>query len=194
MLKYDVFGGRLTTCRGDKIAVAGICAKDQTADCQARLSFFEGLSIDTADPTEIDMRIAAALSQQYEGRALAVGATIYMERISSQVYRTGGVLGRPESESEDADHSLEQLDDDVWMYTISGGPGWIGFFQRDKAERLARDTFNHSVQYPAKVNLVYRSLMRLSPWGYLLISDGTGYDSFGLCAAKAGEKELCFVV
>lgn len=194
MLKYDVFGARMTTAQGDKIAVAGICLRENLKDCQLQLSFFRNLSIDTADPTAIDMILAKQISDFYKEKAIVVGATIYMERISDKVYRTGGVLGRPDLESEDADQSLEQICDGVWMYTIPGGPGWVGFFTRDQAERLARDTFNHSVQYPAKVNAVYRALMRMSPKGYLFISDGTGYDSFGLCAAKAENNEMCFVV
>lgn len=194
MWKYDVFGARMITAQGDKLAVAGICVKENLPACESQLSRFKDLSIDTEDPTDIDRILADRISDLYQGKAIAVGATIYMERISQRVYRTGGVLGRPELESEDADQSLEQLDDDIWMYTISGGPGWIGFFNRDKAERLATETFNHSVQYPAKVNEIYRALMRMSPEGYLFISDGTGYDSFGLCAARAGDRELCFVV
>ena len=36
--------------------------------------------------------------------------------------------------------------------------------------------------------------MRVPPEAYLFISDGTGYDSFGICAAKLGEMELSFIV
>ena len=110
------------------------------------------------------------------------------------MFRTGGVLGRPEAETEDAECELEQLDDNVWMYTVSGGPGWIGFFPQEKAEQLAHVTFNESVAYPVKVNEVYRRLISLSPESYIFVSDGTGYDSLGLCAVKHGDKELCFAV
>lgn len=55
-------------------------------------------------------------------------------------------------------------------------------------------TFNESVAYPVKVNEVYRRLISLSPESYIFVSDGTGYDSLGLCAVKHGDKELCFAV
>lgn len=194
MIDYDIFGARMTTVQGCKLAAVGLCRRDNREECEERLASLAGLCFDTKDPTQIDMIIAEKLTELYRGKALAVGATVYIESISNLVYRTGGVLGRPELETEDADSKLEELDSNLWMYTVSGGPGWIGFFPRSTAERLAQDTFNHSVVYPAKVNDIYRTLMRLSPEGYLFVSDGTGYDSFGLCTAKLGEKELSFLV
>ena len=193
-MNYDIFGGRIITAQKDRIAVAGFCDRARVNECNARLRELEHLVFDTDDPTEIDAVIAAKLTELYSGAALVVGATIYIERISQRVYRTGGVLGRPEQESEDADQALEQLDSGIWMYTIPGGPGWVGMFSLEQAECLARETVNDSVQYPAKVNAIYRDLMRRSPEGYLFVSDGTGYDSFGLCTAKSGENELCFIV
>ena len=194
MCGYDVFGARMTTADGGRLAAAGLCRGTELSRCEAALDSLRALRLDTEDPEEIDRRVAEKLTSLYGGIAVAVGATVCLERIRSRVCRTGGVLGRPEAETADAENELEQLDDGIWMYTISGGPGWVGFFTEDKARRLADETYNHSVAYPARVNEIYRSLIRLSPDGYLLISDGTGYDSFGLCAAKLGEKELGFVV
>lgn len=194
MLEYDIFGARMRTVQGDKIAAAGICLKTELDECESRLALLKELSFDTADPTEIDVILAEKLMDLYRGRAVVLGTTIYIERLSAQVFRTGGVLGRPMQEIADADDTLEMICDDAWMYTISGGPGWVGFFPRSKAERLARNTSVQSIPYPAKVNEIYRTLMRMSPQGYLLISDGTGYDSFGMCAAKLNEKEMCFIV
>lgn len=194
MHDYEVFGARIATVDGSKIAVAGLCCAGYLAACEEKISGLRTLEFNTADTTEIDIILAERLTELFGGLTVAVGATVYIERISNQVFRTGGVLGRPESETEDAECELEMLDDDVWMYTVSGGPGWIGFFPQEKAERLAGVTFNESVAYPVKVNEVYRRLMSLSPESYIFVSDGTGYDSLGLCAAKHGNKEMCFVV
>ena len=194
MHDHEVFGARLVTADGSRIAVAGLCRAELLAECEKKIPGLCTLEFNTADPTEIDIILADRLTELFGGLAVAVGATVYIERISNQVFRTGGVLGRPEAETEDAECELEQLDDNVWMYTVSGGPGWLGFFSQEKAEQLAHVTFNESVAYPVKVNEVYRRLISLSPESYIFVSDGTGYDSLGLCAVKHGDKELCFAV
>ena len=125
---------------------------------------------------------------------VAAPRTLYIESISNTVFRTGGVLGRPEDSAEDADSDLDRLDDGMWMFTAPGGPGWIAFASQDAAERLAAETVSGSGAYTIRVNNTFRELMRVSPEAYLFISDGTGYDSFGICAAKLGEMELSFIV
>ena len=135
MHDHEVFGARLVTADGSRIAVAGLCRAELLAECEKKIPGLRTLEFNTADPTEIDIILADRLTELFGGLAVAVGATVYIERISNQVFRTGGVLGRPEAETEDAECELEQLDDNVWMYTVSGGPGWIGFFSQEKAEQ-----------------------------------------------------------
>ena len=190
----EIFGARLVTVDDSRVAVAGLCHADFYGECEKRIRELSALEFNTSDPTEIDVILARKLSELFDGPAVAVGATVYIKRISNQVFRTDGVLGRPETETEDAECELEQLDDDVWMYTVSGGPGWVGFFSREKAEQLAQVCLNESAAYPIKVNEAYRRLIALSPESYIFISDGTGYDSMGFCAAKHGNKELFFAV
>ncbi len=194
MSKYDVFGGRIVTEQGDPLAVVGLCRSEEAGRCRCGLNLLRDIRFSSEDPEDIDRSIAERLAAVYEGIALAVGATVHIGRVSQTIFRTGGVLGCPDSTVEDAESELETLDDGIWMYTASGGPGWLGFFSREKAELLARFTLTHHGAYPVKANEVYRRLMRLSPDAYLFISDGTGYDSLGLCAAKCGEKELGFIV
>ena len=190
MREYDVFGARIMTVQSNAIAVVGLCLEENTGKCEVKLQSLDKLCFDTKDPTEIDLVLADRLSELYTGCAVAIGASACIGNIYNQVFRTGGVLGRPEAAADDAENELEQLDDGIWMYTISGGPGWIGFFSQSKAQQLAGHTFNHSVAYPVKVNEIYRDLTRLSPDSYIFVSDGTGYDSFGICAAKHGSKEI----
>lgn len=194
MREYDIFGAALRTRSGARLALAGLCLKDRAEECSALMDSLRALDFPSADPTEIDLALASALSGLYAGRAVAVGACVYIEGISDSVYRTGGVLGRPEAESEDADSDLDRLDEDMWMFTAPGGPGWIAFASRDAAERLAAETVSGSGAYTIRVNNTFHELMRVSPEAYLFISDGTGYDSFGICAAKLGEMELSFIV
>lgn len=194
MREYDIFGAALRTRSGARLALAGLCLKDRAEECSALMDGLRTLDFPSSGPTEIDLALASALSGLYAGRAVAVGACVYIEGISDSVYRTGGVLGRPEAESEDADSDLDRLDDGMWMFTAPGGPGWIAFASRDAAERLAAETVSGSGAYTIRVNNTFRELMRVSPEAYLFISDGTGYDSFGICAAKLGEMELSFIV
>lgn len=194
MREYDIFGAALRTRSGARLALAGLCLKDRAEECSALMDSLRALDFPSSGPTEIDLALASALSGLYAGRAVAVGACVYIEGISDSVYRTGGVLGRPEAESEDADSDLDRLDEDMWMFTAPGGPGWIAFASRDAAESLAAETVSGSGAYTIRVNNTFRELMRVSPEAYLFISDGTGYDSFGICAAKLGEMELSFIV
>lgn len=194
MREYDIFGAALRTRSGARLALAGLCLKGRAEECSALMDGLHALDFPSAGPTEIDLALASALSGLYAGRAVAVGACVYIEGISDSVYRTGGVLGRPEDSAEDADSDLDRLDEDMWMFTAPGGPGWIAFASRDAAERLAAETVSGSGAYTIRVNNTFRELMRVSPEAYLFISDGTGYDSFGICAAKLGEMELSFIV
>ena len=194
MRECDIFGAALRTRSGARLALAGLCLKGRAEECSALMDGLHALDFPSAGPTEIDLALASALSGLYAGRAVAVGACVYIEGISDSVYRTGGVLGRPEDSAEDADSDLDRLDEDMWMFTAPGGPGWIAFASRDAAERLAAETVSGSGAYTIRVNNTFRELMRVSPEAYLFISDGTGYDSFGICAAKLGEMELSFIV
>ena len=194
MREYDIFGAALRTRSGARLALAGLCLKDRAEECSALMDGLRALGFPSADPTEIDLALASALSGLYAGRAVAVGACVYIEGISDSVYRTGGVLGRPEAESEDADSDLDRLDEDMWMFTAPGGPGWIAFAPQAAAEKLAQETLAGSGAYAVRVNETYRALRRASPAAYLFVSDGTGYDSLGICAARLGEKELSFIV
>lgn len=194
MHEYDIFGAALRTRSGARLALAGLCLKDRAEECSALMDGLRALGFPSSGPTEIDLALASALSGLYAGRAVAVGACVYIEGISDSVYRTGGVLGRPEDSAEDADSDLDRLDDGMWMFTAPGGPGWIAFASQDAAERLAAETVSGSGAYTIRVNNTFRELMRVSPEAYLFISDGTGYDSFGICAAKLGEMELSFIV
>ena len=194
MREYDIFGAALRTRSGARLALAGLCLKDRAEECSALMDGLRALDFPSSGPTEIDLALASALSGLYAGLALAVGACVYIESISNTVFRTGGVLGRPEDSAEDADSDLDRLDEDMWMFTAPGGPGWIAFASRDAAERLAAETVSGSGAYTIRVNNTFHELMRVSPEAYLFISDGTGYDSFGICAAKLGEMELSFIV
>ena len=194
MHEYDIFGAALRTRSGARLALAGLCLKDRAEECSALMDGLRALCFPSAGPTEIDLALASALSGLYAGRAVAVGACVYIESISNTVFRTGGVLGRPEDSAEDADSDLDRLDDGMWMFTAPGGPGWIAFASRDAAERLAAETVSGSGAYTIRVNNTFRELMRVSPEAYLFISDGTGSDRFGICAARLGEKDLSFIV
>lgn len=194
MLGYDVFGAFMRTDGGNRLAVAGICRAGSAAACESAAQKLSTLEFNTEDPTEIDAVLAGALSELYDGLAAAVGASVYIESVSGRVYRTGGVLGRPEEAADDADGDLEELDANMWMFTAPGGPGWIAFLPRAEAERLAEKTVSGSGAYPIHVTEVYRSLMSASPEAYVFVSDGTGYDSLGLCAAKCGGREFSFSV
>lgn len=194
MNKYALFGSAMRTPQGNRLAVAGFCPAGRLHECEERMERLRDAEFYTDDPTEIDEILAAALSELYGGLALAVGACVYIEGISDSVYRTGGVLGRPEAESEDADSDLDHLDEDMWMFTAPGGPGWIAFAPQAAAEKLAQETLAGSGAYAVRVNETYRALRRASPAAYLFVSDGTGYDSLGICAARLGEKELSFIV
>ena len=194
MNKYALFGSAMRTPQGNRLAVAGFCPAGRLHECEERMERLRDAEFYTDDPTEIDEILAAALSELYGGLALAVGACVYIEGISDSVYRTGGVLGRPEAESEDADSDLDRLDEDMWMFTAPGGPGWIAFAPQAAAEKLAQETLAGSGAYAVRVNETYRALRRASPSAYLFVSDGTGYGSLGICAARLGEKELSFIV
>ena len=194
MNKYALFGSAMRTPQGNRLAVAGFCPAGRLPECEERMERLRDAEFYTDDPTEIDEILAAALSELYSGLALAVGACVYIESISNTVFRTGGVLGRPEAESEDADSDLDRLDEDMWMFTAPGGPGWIAFAPQAAAEKLAQETLAGSGAYAVRVNETYRALRRASPAAYLFVSDGTGYDSLGICAARLGEKELSFIV
>ena len=137
MHEYDIFGAALRTRSGARLALAGLCLKDRAEECSALMDGLRALCFPSSGPTEIDLALASALSGLYAGRAVAVGACVYIEGISDSVYRTGGVLGRPEAESEDADSDLDRLDEGMWMFTAPGGPGLIAFASRDAAERQA---------------------------------------------------------
>lgn len=191
---YAAFGARIVTGQGNRLALAGLCPPERLAECESGLEQFRTLRFSSKDPVEIDRAIAGRLAEAYRGKAAAVGAAVSIEGISQEIFRTGGVLGRPEFPSEDAGDELEALDGGLWMYTASGGPGWIGRFSRETAGQLARLARSHQGAYPVKANDLYRRLLRLSPQTYLFVSDGTGYDSFGLCAVKSGGKELAFIV
>ena len=194
MNKYALFGSAMRTPQGNRLAVAGFCPAGRLHECEERMERLRDAEFYTDDPTEIDEILAAALSELYGGLALAVGACVYIESISNTVFRTGGVLGRPEAESEDADSDLDRLDEDMWMFTAPGGPGWIAFAPQAAAEKLAQETLAGSGAYAVRVNETYRALRRASPAAYLFVSDGTGYDSLGICAARLGEKDLSFIV
>lgn len=194
MNKYALFGSAMRTPQGNRLAVAGFCPAGRLHECEERMERLRDAEFYTDDPTEIDEILAAALSELYGGLALAVGACVYIEGISDSVYRTGGVLGRPENSAEDADSDLDRLDDGMWMFTAPGGPGWIAFAPQAAAEKLAQETLAGSGAYAVRVNETYRALRRASPAAYLFVSDGTGYDSLGICAARLGEKELSFIV
>ena len=194
MNKYALFGSAMRTPQGNRLAVAGFCPAGRLHECEERMERLRDAEFYTGDPTEIDEILAAALSGLYAGLALAVGACVYIESISNTVFRTGGVLGRPEAESEDADSDLDRLDEGMWMFTAPGGPGWIAFAPQAAAEKLAQETLAGSGAYAVRVNETYRALRRASPAAYLFVSDGTGYDSLGICAARLGEKELSFIV
>lgn len=194
MNKYALFGSAMRTPQGNRLAVAGFCPVGRLHECEERMERLRDAEFYTDDPTEIDEILAAALSELYGGLALAVGACVYIESISNTVFRTGGVLGRPEDSAEDADSDLDRLDEDMWMFTAPGGPGWIAFAPQAAAEKLAQETLAGSGAYAVRVNETYRALRRASPAAYLFVSDGTGYDSLGICAARLGEKELSFIV
>lgn len=194
MNKYALFGSAMRTPQGNRLAVAGFCPAGRLHECEERMERLRDAEFYTDDPTEIDEILAAALSELYSGLALAVGACVYIESISNTVFRTGGVLGRPEDSAEDADSDLDRLDDGMWMFTAPGGPGWIAFAPQTAAEKLAQETLAGSGAYAVRVNETYRALRRASPAAYLFVSDGTGYDSLGICAARLGEKELSFIV
>ena len=194
MNKYALFGSAMRTPQGNRLAVAGFCPAGRLPECEERMERLRDAEFYTDDPTEIDEILAAALSELYSGLALAVGACVYIESISNTVFRTGGVLGRPEDSAEDADSDLDRLDEDMWMFTAPGGPGWIAFAPQAAAEKLAQETLAGSGAYAVRVNETYRALRRASPAAYLFVSDGTGYDSLGICAARLGEKELSFIV
>lgn len=194
MNKYALFGSAMRTPQGNRLAVAGFCPAGRLHECEERMERLRDAEFYTDDPTEIDEILAAALSELYSGLALAVGACVYIESISNTVFRTGGVLGRPEDSAEDADSDLDRLDDGMWMFTAPGGPGWIAFAPQAAAEKLAQETLAGSGAYAVRVNETYRALRRASPAAYLFVSDGTGYDSLGICAARLGEKELSFIV
>ena len=194
MNKYALFGSAMRTPQGNRLAVAGFCPAGRLHECEERMERLRDAEFYTDDPTEIDEIFAAALSELYGGLALAVGACVYIESISNTVFRTGGVLGRPEAESEDAGSDLDRLDEGMWMFTAPGGPGWIAFAPQAAAEKLAQETLAGSGAYAVRVNETYRALRRASPAAYLFVSDGTGYDSLGICAARLGEKELSFIV
>ena len=194
MNKYALFGSAMRTPQGNRLAVAGFCPAGRLHECEERMERLRDAEFYTDDPTEIDEILAAALSELYSGLALAVGACVYIESISNTVFRTGGVLGRPENSAEDADSDLDRLDEDMWMFTAPGGPGWIAFAPQAAAEKLAQETLAGSGAYAVRVNETYRALRRASPAAYLFVSDGTGYDSLGICAARLGEKELSFIV
>lgn len=194
MNKYALFGSAMRTPQGNRLAVAGFCPAGRLHECEERMERLRDAEFYTDDPTEIDEILAAALSELYGSLALAVGACVYIESISNTVFRTGGVLGRPEDSAEDADSDLDRLDDGMWMFTAPGGPGWIAFAPQAAAEKLAQETLAGSGAYAVRVNETYRALRRASPAAYLFVSDGTGYDSLGICAARLGEKELSFIV
>ncbi len=194
MNKYALFGSAMRTPQCNRLAVAGFCPAGRLHECEERMERLRDAEFYTDDPTKIDEILAAALSELYGGLALAVGACVYIEGISDSVYRTGGVLGRPEDSAEDADSDLDRLDDGMWMFTAPGGPGWISFAPQAAAEKLAQETLAGSGAYAVRVNETYRALRRASPAAYLFVSDGTGYDSLGICAARLGEKELSFIV
>lgn len=194
MNKYALFGSAMRTPQGNRLAVAGFCPAGRLHECEERMERLRDAEFYTDDPTEIDEILAAALSELYGGLALAVGACVYIESISNTVFRTGGVLGRPEDSAEDADSDLDRLDEGMWMFTAPGGPGWIAFAPQAAAEKLAQETLAGSGAYAVRVNETYRALRRASPAAYLFVSDGTGYDSLGICAARLGEKELSFIV
>lgn len=194
MNKYALFGSAMRTPQGNRLAVAGFCPAGRLHECEERMERLRDAEFYTDDPTEIDEILAAALSELYGGLALAVGACVYIESISNTVFRTGGVLGRPEDSAEDADSDLDRLDDGMWMFTAPGGPGWIAFAPQTAAEKLAQETLAGSGAYAVRVNETYRALRRASPAAYLFVSDGTGYDSLGICAARLGEKELSLIV
>lgn len=194
MNKYALFGSAMRTPQGNRLAVAGFCPAGRLHECKERMERLRDAEFYTDDPTEIDEILAAALSELYGGLALAVGACVYIDSISNTVFRTGGVLGRPEDSAEDADSDLDRLDDGMWMFTAPGGPGWIAFAPQTAAEKLAQETLAGSGAYAVRVNETYRALRRASPAAYLFVSDGTGYDSLGICAARLGEKELSFIV
>lgn len=132
MSKYDVFGGRIVTEQGDPLAVAGLCRSEEAERCRRRLDLLRNIRFSSEDPEDIDRSIAERLAAVYQGSALAVGATVYISRVSQMIFRTGGVLGCPDSTVEDAESELEPLGDGIWMYTASGGPGWLGFFPENR--------------------------------------------------------------
>lgn len=194
MDEYGVFGGRVPLEQGGAVAAAGFCRRANAPACQQGLERLRGLRFLSKDPAEIDRILAEKLAEAYRDQAEIVGATVYIEGVSHEVFRTGGVLGRPAAGPEDAGSELEELGGGAWMYTAPGGPGWVGHFSRETAELLARFTLSCRGTYPAKAIEVYRRLTRLSPRACLFVSDGTGYDSLGLCAVRLGEMERNFFV
>ena len=63
MHDHEVFGARLVTADGSRIAVAGLCRAELLAECEKKIPGLCTLEFNTADPTEIDIILADRLTE-----------------------------------------------------------------------------------------------------------------------------------
>lgn len=157
------------------IKICGVCKAGYSMNCIAFYSsnIKNHVFQDTKDIFLIDFKLAKFLTENTPIYVHALGASIFIESIE---LNTGGIIGDPHSISS-RNESLEYLGNDLYCISYSGKFGAVFRSTKEEAQ-IIYDDFNKLLHLSNREIIPKVEKILFDTDLYILISDGSGKDSF----------------
>ncbi|MEA4893041.1 MAG: hypothetical protein VB085_10855 [Peptococcaceae bacterium] len=191
-MKYTALAVKVKTgLQGYWLAAAAICTPERAAEVERAFSAMEKTELFwPEDPIELDLRLAELIGRYCPPGVPAAAAVL---AAAGREASTGGVIGSPRHQPRSAYGGLEELAEDLTLWSRPGGPGFVFAGSSDRAGEL-RDRFldrerqNLQLNPDERYELFTRCLQEDPPDAWLYAADGSGREQRGILAAGSGRE------
>lgn len=191
-MKYAALAVKVKTGRqGYWLAAAAICTPERAAEVERAFSAMEETELFwPEDPIELDLRLAQLVGRYCPPGVPAAAAVL---AAANRAASTGGVIGSPHHQPRPAYGGLEELAEELILWSRPGGPGFVFAGSLDRAREL-RDRFldrerqNLQLNSDGRYELFTHCLQKDPPDAWLYAADGSGLGQRGILAAGFGRE------
>lgn len=185
-IRYRAFLWKEQTSENGSLLIGGLCDETLLHAIEQRRRQLQPVSFaDIHDAYDVDFR----LSQYLEALGTDItilGASVFVPGTFS---RSGGIIGSPHHSPTSASSTakLENLPDNFFLWTQPGGPGVAFRAERIQAEQIIREIKEiRNLLIPQQANQIQSLLKDRSISPYLIVCDGSGYESHCWIAVSDG--------
>jgi len=175
-LSLEAFVFKTITKDGYSVIVGGFCPEGMKEEA---IIAYEGICNmelgQSKDEFLIDFILADAITKLSPKWISLAGASICIDGVDNN---TGGIIGNPFKGNESSEEFLEEIDDELYLISFSGGPGIAYAGSYSDGILLRNIILNYKTDQSSNLEDIINKLDEISNL-YILVADGCGSESFG---------------